>query len=397
MQAATTARFDPTPTSDQRQRILTHLDEVLDGAGFSESPRRQEFLRYVVHESLAGRGAAIKERNLAVDVFGRKSDFDGQSASIVRVTGSEVRKRLAQAYAARPYPLVRIELPLGGYQPVFHFADEEAMPQREPAAVPPFDSPVPRRGLLRATVLGLLGAVTLALLLRGGLTQPREAADQFWQPFLNPAKPVLITLTVLTIQRSVPQQSGVSIPSDELSATDTSYVGTGGALGAARFAEQLAFRKQPFQLKFGSDVAFSDLKVSPAILLGPTRWTEDLLRPLRFRIQRGTGWHAIVDAQDQKRVWKVQIPRQASELAEGYALVSRLLNSESGHPILLVVGMDPRDTQAAVEFLSNRQLLESFAKTLPADWGERNFQVVLHNTIHGNSPGALTVVASNVW
>ena len=76
---------------------------------------------------------------------------------------------------------------------------------------------------------------------------------------------------------------------------------------------------------------------------------------------------------------------------------TRLMQSESGHPILLVAGMDPRDTQAAVEFFSNGRYLDPFVKTMPADWANKSFQAVLHNTIHGNSPGSLTVVASAVW
>ena len=67
------------------------------------------------------------------------------------------------------------------------------------------------------------------------------------------------------------------------------------------------------------------------------------------------------------------------------------MQSESGHPILLVAGMDPRDTQAAVEFLSNDRYLEPVVKSMPADWANKKFQVVLHNTIHGNSAGSLSV------
>src|SRR5262249_47761765 len=107
-------------TQQERLRILAHLDELLTSPPFAGSRRRQAFLRYVVGESLAGRGAAIKERNIAVDVFERSTDFDAHSASIVRVTGSEVRKRLAQAYASGLDHGVRVELPLGSYQPTFH-------------------------------------------------------------------------------------------------------------------------------------------------------------------------------------------------------------------------------------------------------------------------------------
>src|SRR5262249_15607640 len=116
----------PPCTEQERLRIQAHLEELFTSPAFAGSRRRQAFLRYVVEETLAGRGAAIKERNIAVDVFERNNDFDAHSASIVRVTGGEVRKRLAQAYAEGLDNGVRLELPLGSYQPAFHF-DPEAV------------------------------------------------------------------------------------------------------------------------------------------------------------------------------------------------------------------------------------------------------------------------------
>jgi hypothetical protein len=77
-------------------------------------------------------------------------------------------------------------------------------------------------------------------------------------------------------------------------------------------------------------------------------------------------------------------------------LVTRLLNSESGKPIMLVVGLDDRNTQAGVEFLSDPAKFEQFAKAVP-NWEKKNFQVVLHSSIHGTSAGSLAVVASYVW
>src|SRR5689334_8682342 len=109
----------------EQQRISAHLEELLANPAFAGSRRRQAFLRYVVEETLAGRGPAIKETNIAVDVFGRGRDFNAQGASVVRVTGGEVRKRLAQAYASGLGRDIRIELPLGSYQPLFQFLTPE--------------------------------------------------------------------------------------------------------------------------------------------------------------------------------------------------------------------------------------------------------------------------------
>ena len=52
--------------------IRAHLDTVLRSKHFDGSARSREFLRYVVEEVLAGRGAYLKQAAIAVEVFGRK-------------------------------------------------------------------------------------------------------------------------------------------------------------------------------------------------------------------------------------------------------------------------------------------------------------------------------------
>jgi len=368
-------------TEQERLKIMAHLDELLSSPGFAGSRRRQAFLKYVVEETLAGRGDAIKERNIAVDVFDRSSDFDAHSASIVRVTGSEVRKRLAQAYASGLDGGVRVELPLGSYQPSFQFTSESV----DALLHSPQQSSEPGiRAFTRFQVVA--AAITGIILLAGAgafyrLHHQPSATDRLWKPFLNPDQPVLVSLATLN-----------TLPNDK--GAETSFVGTGGAFGAARFAEQLALRRQAFLLKFGSDVSFSDLKSSAAILLGNTRWSDELMRTQRFRIERGEQVRSVVDSQAEGRRWSVT---RGSEPTEGYSIVTRLLNMETGRPILLVAGLDPRDTQAAVEFLADERLFGTFSAAAPADWTHKNFQVVLHNRIFGKSPGSLNVVASHVW
>ena len=372
-------------TEEQRASVLAHLDKLLESPAFSGSRRRQAFVRYVVEQTLAGSGASIKERNIAVDVFERSDDFDAQSASIVRVTGSDVRKRLAQAYASGLDGSVRIELPLGSYQPVFHF-DPEVVPAALPQPETPNIEPVKisRLHSLRFLLAGAAALLLAAVFLLAGMGRGTSDGDRLWRPFLNRDQPVLISLATIT----APAPKG---------GEGTAFVGTGGALGAARFAEQLASRRQPFALKFGNDASFSDLKRSSAILIGGTRWSDELMRTLRFRIQRDEFGRAVVDSQTQGRRWSDAAPGAVSSSVEGYSIVTRLLHSESGHPVILIVGLDPRDTQAGVEFLADERLFQKFAGNAPADWSRRDFQVVLHERIFGNSPGSLSVVAAHFW
>jgi hypothetical protein len=393
------------PGEKERLQILAHLEELLESPAFAGSRRRQSFLRYVVDETLEGRGATIKETNIAVDVFGRSSNFDAQTASIVRVTAAEVRKRLAQTYESGLGRELRIELPLGGYQPVFHFAPAEE-PLSQPVVMPPpirETKEIRRPNRLMVAVVAFVVIASVTVVAFRWIHSP-TSVDLLWRPFLSHDKPVLISLAVLSNlmymphqDKWLPLQPGGTIPTSELDILDTTMVGTGGALGAALFAEQLASRGQPFTLKFAIDMSFADLKESPAVLIGTTRWTQELTRPLRFHIQAVGDQMKLIDSQRPDRIWSIPLKRQPAELAEGYSLVTRLLQSESGHAVLIVAGLDARNTQAAVEFLSRNDSFDVFARSAPRGWENKNFQIVLHNTIHGNSAGSLTVVASQIW
>lgn len=408
MSNARSAGLAEHPFSDmEQQRIHAHLEELLASPPFAGSRRRQAFLRYVVAEALAGRGSAIKETNIAIDVFGRGSDFDAQGASVVRVTGGDVRKRLAQAYGSGLGRDLRIELPLGSYQPAFHFiatpATEEPLPAPAQGLVP-----APRKTAIRNVWVAAPAATLIvsAVFLLPGMLRSRSALDLAWQPFLDNERPVLISLVAPTLLKLnplhqnnwLPLDPAKTIPSSELTVLRDSYVGTGGAMGAARFAEQLASRKQKFDLKFGSDLDFSDLKNSPAILIGVSLLTQQLTHGARFQLEMAPEGIRIADSKQKDRVWELPRRNYASPpRADGYSLITRLLHSESGRPLLMIAGMDSHNTQAAVEFLTTNDLFRQFAQSAPPDWSTRNFQIVLHNTIYGNSAGSLSVVASDVW
>jgi hypothetical protein len=399
----------------EKQRIRTHLEQLLASEPFAGSRRRQAFLRYVVEESLAGRGASIKETSIAIDVFGRGQDFDTQDSSVVRVTGGEVRKRLAQAYASGLGQDLRIELTPGGYQPAFYFATQPAETPdavvSEPATtetttLPDKVAPERKRIAMAAGILAGCLIVVGTSVQFPGMFHPTRPLDMMWRPFLDKGRPVLISVTTpmllklnpLHQDKWLPLDAAKSIPASELVVLRDSYVGTGGAMGAARFAEQMANNDQKFDLRFGSDVNFADLKNSPSILIGVSALTQRLTHDGRFQLQMMPEGIRIADTKQKDRVWELPRRNYASPpRADGYSLVTRLVRSDSGRPLLMIAGMDSHNTEAAVEFLTKNDSFRQFADSAPADWSRKNFQIVLHNTIYGNTAGSLRVVASDVW
>jgi adenylate cyclase len=134
------------PSADE---VRAELEDVLAGRAFQQAGRAQEFLRFVVEETLAGREDRLKGYTIAVDVFARAADFDAHSDPLVRVEAGRLRRRLLEHYqGAGSANALRIDLPRGCYVPVFSYS--------------PGAGPKPRRAT-RGVRHALLGAALLAL------------------------------------------------------------------------------------------------------------------------------------------------------------------------------------------------------------------------------------------
>ncbi len=158
------------------EQIRAALGRVAASAVFSASPRMQDFLRYVVEETLAGRGDEIKGYSLALEVFRRGDSFDPANDSVVRVEAARLRRTLAAYYEGegRDDPVV-IGIPKGGYVPDFQARSNGASTPEQPpaqAAVPGVELPDRRPASTAATqraALVVLAFVALATLLAGGV------------------------------------------------------------------------------------------------------------------------------------------------------------------------------------------------------------------------------------
>lgn len=103
------------------EEILGHLKELLASPRFRRSQRMRQFLRYVVEETVSGRGNGIKAYNIALEAFGLPSDFDPQTNPLVRMQARKLRHVLGEYYAGIGKDSgLRIEIPKGGYRPKFH-------------------------------------------------------------------------------------------------------------------------------------------------------------------------------------------------------------------------------------------------------------------------------------
>ena len=148
-----------------RAEIEAELALLLASAEFEKNRGASNFLKFVVGETLDGRGDRLKAFTIATQALERKDDFDSQSNSAVRVQALRLRQMLAAWYkgpgAQSP---VRINLVPGSYKPLFQCAGVLA-----PVAAPP-----PARKKLdwgRPGALAL-GFATFILAVTGLMTGP---------------------------------------------------------------------------------------------------------------------------------------------------------------------------------------------------------------------------------
>lgn len=99
--------------------VTRHVDRALSSALFCKAERQSRFLRFVVDAALRSPEATIKEFEVGMAVYDRRSDYDPRTDPIVRVEAARLRARLREYYEITPSDGVRIDIPKGRYVPKF--------------------------------------------------------------------------------------------------------------------------------------------------------------------------------------------------------------------------------------------------------------------------------------
>jgi adenylate cyclase len=96
-----------------------HVDKALSSPLFRKAERQSRFLRFVVDAALQSPEATLKEFEIGMAVYDRRSDYDPRTDPIVRVEAARLRARLREYYEITPPDVVRIDIPKGRYVPQF--------------------------------------------------------------------------------------------------------------------------------------------------------------------------------------------------------------------------------------------------------------------------------------
>jgi len=115
---ATSEFIEPATATTEAER--QEYEWLLKSGVLGRSDNLARVLRYICEEHFQGRSDHIKEYTIAVEALGRRSAFDPQTDTIVRVTVHALRKRLMEVYQTEGanHP-VRLVIPPGHYAPSF--------------------------------------------------------------------------------------------------------------------------------------------------------------------------------------------------------------------------------------------------------------------------------------
>jgi hypothetical protein len=387
--------------------VERQLEKVLVSTSFRGSPRCTDFLRYVVTAALNGKRELLHERAIGMDLFGKPAGYDPSEDSLVRVKATEVRRRLAQYYAApESQAELRFELPTGSYMPEF----------RWPAAA----EPRPPLRIRKRTLAALLAASAAAIGLAAVALKPATPLERFWEPILRSEKPVMLTLgnapvyilSTRAIDRyfethprpsspgphAVRPDAAFTVSGGDLLSQQGHYVGVGGAQAVHIYASYLTKMGKESFLRTGSEYSFADFRSNPAIMIGAfsSQWTLRATENLRFSLDRRSGLSGIADRENPDRFWGLNTFTDATDLID-YALVSRVAKSDSGEPQFVAAGITQYGCTSAAEFLTQEKHFAAALVNAPPGWHRGNMQVVLRARVVGGTAAPPEVVATHFW
>jgi TolB-like protein len=104
--------------------ILSQVARICSCSDLKTKKLLCRFLKFIVNETLRGRGDQLKGYTIGISVFGKEPDFDPEQDSLVRIHAGRLRRSLKLYYLleGKNDPII-IEIPKGSYQPKFSFSN----------------------------------------------------------------------------------------------------------------------------------------------------------------------------------------------------------------------------------------------------------------------------------
>jgi hypothetical protein len=436
IQEESTARLNSMPGPEECSALL---ERVAASSQLKRSARLQELLFYIGKRYLRDGCDRLHEQEIGAQVFKRPESYDTNLDNIVRTNVSDLRKRMDVYFQTEGLhePLI-VEIPRGGYIPVFRNRVAEAIPA---ASVPSdndagaTDSPAPasnpeatpwRRfwmpaALIASAVLIVALATGCALLwyqlstLRHSLFawQFKPSVAAFWSEFLNANSETDLVMSDAGIgivqalsQQTFPLDQYLNHGYVEKLQEENLSPDMHGALNRI-MAWNLA---SPDEFSLARRIMALDLTGKKLHLYNARNYMPDLINQnnvILIGARRSNPWDELFDSRlnfitefDNRRVVNRvpapgELPVYPTSDSVGYCVVAYLPKSEQGGSDLLIEGTNAEATEAAGNFLLSEDQLSNFKQMLHVT-KLPYFQVLLKVSSVRGTPFTATVQAYRV-
>ena len=408
------------PPVSEKEQYLAQVERIANSSVLHGSESLCKLLRYLVRHALDHPGTAVKEYQIATEVFGRSPDFDPQADSTVRVQVGRLRQKLAEYYSSEGIrdPIL-VDLPRGSYALGFHSHELPAPPAAAPpVAAPAVESRRPYRFPM-VPILSVLLAVAVAVIVFQSGRRRGEAAQApagesastpaalqvFWKNFISsPEAPWLIFSNAQFVGRPETGMRYLDAERDSRSAVLDHYTGVGEVLAVHELDHVFELFHRRIRVKRGSLLSLDDVKNNDLIFLGSPAENLTLLEipgTREFIFQRAAtgarkGDLGIVNVHPQSGE-----PKQVFAAPSGvtvnvdYAVIALLKGGNPGRSVLILAGTTTLGTQAAAEYVSRQSSVEELLLRLAvSNTGEvQPFEALLKVKVTRGVPMETTLVA----
>jgi len=414
----------------ERTQFQAEIEKLVASHALHGSESLCKLLRYLGKQALEHPGTAVKEYQIATEVFGRQADFDPQLDSMVRVQAGRLRTKLAEYYNTEgATDRIVVELPKGSYAVAFHERANAAAAHGNGAgtgtwANDPVESTgaaTTRRYLASALSVALIAALaTIGWLLwtrrELGVSSANAAREIlapapiriFWKGFVRgPEEPWVIFSNAAFVGRPNTGMRYYDAAKDAKSPILDHYTGVGEVLAVHSLDIVFSQLHQALRVKRGSLFSLDDAKNNDLIFMGsPSEnltlleipsTTEFVFKKVESGPQEGNV--EIVNVHPVKgEANKYVLGPSNTSLADDYAVVALVKGISPEHSELILAGTTTIGTQAAVEYVTRENYLDELLKRMNVTQPNelRPFEAVIHVKVARGVPVESSLVALRV-
>lgn len=403
----------------ERAQFQAQIEKLVSSHTLHGSESLCKLLRYLARQTLEHSGVAVKEYQIATEVFGRQSDFDPQVDSMVRVQAGRLRSKLGEYYTTEgSSDAIVVELPKGSYAVAFHTRPAHPNGVLEAAAEAGANRISSHRWRVASVILALLLAASLTFTafslwnrkaldpsVPASVSQPPAQIRIFWKGFsTGTEEPWVIFSNAAFVGRPDIGMRYYDQAKDANTPILDHYTGVGEVLAVHNLDIVFNQLHRSLRVKRGSLFSLDDAKNNDLIFIGSPSENLTLLdipstkefvfRRVSSGLRAGNMQIINVHPRDKEPHEFLASPSNVPML-EDFAVVALVDGINPEHSELILAGTTTIGTQAAVEFVTRENYLDTLLKQLnvkqPGDL--KPFEAVIQVKVARGVPVESSIVA----